>query len=63
MRWSVERAEWVLALRCLQLSYGRAWEQFTERVRQDHEALTSLHVPALSPNGQLTAHTAARKAA
>ncbi len=62
MRWSVERAERVLALRCLQLS-PQAWERFTARVQERHEALTSLHVPAISPDGDLTAHTAARKAA
>jgi len=61
MRWSVERAERVLALRCLQLSH--AWESFTARVLKEHEALSSLHVPAINPTGTLTAHKAARKAA
>lgn len=63
MRWSVERAERVVALRCLQLSSGDAWARFVERVVQAHESVTSLHVPAISPTVRLTAHTAARKAA
>lgn len=62
MRWSVERAESVLALRCLQLS-PRAWEQFTTRVQERHESLTSLHVPAISPTRKVTAHKSVRKAA
>lgn len=63
MRWSVERAERMLALRCLQLSGQRAWKRFTERVREHHEAVTSLHVPAVSPTEELTAYSAVRKAA
>lgn len=63
MRWSVERAERVLALRCLQVSSGGAWSRFTERVAQAHESVTSLHVPAISPTERLSGHKAARKAA
>jgi hypothetical protein len=63
MRWTVERAERVVALRCLQLSSGDAWARFVKRMVQAHQSVTSLHVPAISPTVQLTAHTAARKAA
>ena len=61
MRWSVERAERVLALRCLQLS--NRWEQFSARVQKRHEGLTSLYVPSISPTSKLTPHSCARKAA
>ena len=63
MRWSVERAERILALRCLQLSADDAWARFVVRIVHAHESVTSLHVPAISPTVCLTAHTAARKAA
>lgn len=63
MRWSVERAERVLALRCLQLSHEPAWARFTERIQETHEALSNPHVPAISPSGRVTAHTAVRKVA
>ena len=63
MRWSVERAERVLALRCLQLSDDGAWERLTDRVRKAHEATTSLHVARVSPTQVLTGHKALRKAA
>lgn len=63
MRWSVERAERMLALRCLQLSDDGAWERFTKRVREEHEAVTSLHVPPISATEQVTTHCAVRKAA
>ncbi|MFT6147097.1 MAG: hypothetical protein ACJAZO_000128 [Myxococcota bacterium] len=61
MRWSVERAERVLALRCLQLS--NAWAPFEAGVLAGHEALTSLHIPAITPTEQVTTYKAARKAA
>ena len=63
MRWSVERAERLLALRCLQLSDDAAWERFEKRVEEDHEAVTSLIVPAISPTTPLTGHSARKKAA
>ena len=61
MRWSVERAERVLAMRCLQLS--GAWKDFAAGLQEAHEAITSLHVPAISPKEVVTAHKAVRKAA
>ncbi len=63
MRWSVERAEHVLALRCLQLADEGAWQRFTNRVCEAHEATTSLRVPSISPTHAVTPHKAARKAA
>jgi len=63
MRWSIERAERVLALRCLQLSDEGAWTRLTERVREAHEATTSLHVARISPTQTLSGHNAVRKAA
>jgi len=61
MRWSVERAERVLAMRCLQLS--GAWKSFATRLQRAHEGVTSLRVPPISPKEVVTAHKAARKAA
>jgi hypothetical protein len=61
MRWSVERGQNVLALRCLLLSDG-GWDRFAVRVREAHEATTSLHVRAISPTRIVTAHNAVRKA-
>ena len=63
MRWSVERAEHVLALRCLQLSGDGAWMRFAARVQEAHEATTSLHVPSVSATKVVTPHTAVPKAA
>jgi len=63
MRWSVERAERVLALRCLHLSTKEAWTGFVARVEKAHEAITSLHVPAISPTEVLTPYKAVKKAA
>ena len=63
MRWSTERAEHVLALRCLQLSDGDAWERFERRVQEAHEATTNLHVPSVSPTKVVTPHIAVPKAA
>lgn len=63
MRWSVERAEHVLAMRCLQLSDDGAWDRFAGSVREALEATTSPHVPSISPTKVVTAHKAARKAA
>lgn len=63
MRWSVERAERVLALRCLQLSTREAWTGFVAGVEKAHEAITSLHVLAISPTEALTPYKAVKKAA
>ncbi|MFT5460898.1 MAG: hypothetical protein ACI9K2_007418 [Myxococcota bacterium] len=61
MRWSVERGQNVLALRCLLLSDG-GWDRFAVRVCEAREATTSLHVGAISPTRIVTAHNAMRKA-
>lgn len=63
MRWTVERAQRVLALRALQLSWGGTWTRFERQVEAAHEAITSLAIAPISPSETLTAHKAARKAA
>lgn len=61
MRWSKERAEHMLALRCV-LASGE-WPAFEERVRTAHEKVHLLVIPRITPAGPCTPHKSAKKAA
>jgi len=61
MRWSKERAEHMLALRCV-LASGE-WKDFEERVRTTHENADLGAVPRITPANRCTPHNAAKKAA
>lgn len=60
-RWSNERSESMLALRCVLLS--GEWDRFEERVRQLHEAGNSPVIPRITPARPCTPHKTRKKAA
>lgn len=60
-RWSNERSESILALRCVLLS--DEWEAFAEAVRASHDAVTRAAIPRVTPGRRLTPHKSAKKAA
>ena len=55
-RWSLERAEHVLALRCVVIN-GH-WDDFTTRVITTHERLTPWVVPRITPAHPMSPHAA-----
>lgn len=61
MRWSPQRAEHVLALRCVLVNGD--WEHFAEAVARQHEALDDWRIPRVTPNKPTVPHKAAKKAA
>jgi|APSaa5957512622_1039677.scaffolds.fasta_scaffold33853_1 hypothetical protein len=61
MRWSSERSEHVLALRCVLAS--DEWDGFAEAVARAHEQREDWTVERVTPNRPMTPHKAARKAA
>ena len=61
MRWSKERAEHVLALRCV-LASGE-WKGFAKAAQQRHEACADPWVPRVTPSRPMTPHKAVKKAA
>ncbi len=61
MRWSKERSEHVLALRCVLAS--NEWEGFAEAVIAAHEEEEDWAIPRITPAGRCTPHKAAKKAA
>lgn len=61
MRWSKERAEHMLALRCV-LASGE-WPAFEERVRTAHEKVHSVVIPRVTRARPCTPHKSAKKAA
>ena len=61
MRWSKERAEHVLALRCVLAS--NEWSGFEEAAARDHESLQDWHIERVTPARAMTPHSAIRKAA
>ncbi len=61
MRWSKERAEHVLALRCVMAS--GEWEGFATAAARRHEACEDPWVPRVTPNRVMSPHKAVRKAA
>ncbi len=61
MRWSCERSEHVLALRCVVINAD--WKDFTKIVTQQHEAQTAWEVPRITPSTKMTPHTAKKKKA
>lgn len=61
MRWSIERSEHVLALRCVLAS--REWDGFAAAVVAAHEEVEDWVVERITPQQRQTPHKAARKAA
>lgn len=61
MRWSKERSEHVLALRCVVAS--GEWDQFAEAAASVHEQCDDWHIERITPNRTMTPHKALRKAA
>ena len=61
MRWSKERSEHVLALRCVLAS--DEWKGFAEAVAATHEQRDDWVVERVTPATCMTPHKAARKAA
>ena len=61
MRWSKERSEHVLALRCVLAS--DEWKGFTEAVAAIHEQRDDWVVERVTPAKAMTPHKAVRKAA
>jgi hypothetical protein len=61
MRWSCERSEHVLALRCVLINGD--WSEFSEVVTKLHNVIKAWEVPRITPNAKMTPHTAKRKKA
>jgi hypothetical protein len=61
MRWSKERSEHVLALRCVMAS--QEWVGFAEAAAQAHEQRADWLVERVTPDKVQTPHKAAKKAA
>lgn len=61
MRWSVERSEHILALRCVLAS--REWSGFADAVIAEHEEVDDWAVERITPRQRQTPHKAKRKAA
>lgn len=61
MRWSPQRAEYVLALRCVQ--YNAHWSRFAEAVERTHTARASPVIGRISPQQRQQPYDAVRKAA
>jgi hypothetical protein len=61
MRWSTERSEHVLALRCVLAS--DEWDGFAEAAAAIHEQRDDWVVERVTPDKVMTPHKAARKAA
>jgi len=61
MRWSKERSEHVLALRCVLASHE--WAGFARHVERTHEQREEWFIERITPAKPMTPHKAARKAA
>lgn len=61
MRWSKERSEHVLALRCVMAS--DEWDGFAEAAARAHEQRDEWLIERVTPDRVMTPHNAARKAA
>jgi len=61
MRWSKERSEHVLALRCVMAS--DEWNGFAAAVMTSHEARDDWPIERITPDRPMTPHKSARKAA